>query len=111
VCTDPLYTLTEISDACGISISSVRDISAERTHKWLFTSKYNEFLVAKALRNSNKRSAKAQGITYPTILSPEGTEYEVTNVTKFSQEHGLSRSALGRVLTGWGSKHKGWKLK
>lgn len=41
-------------------------------------------------------------------ISPNGTAFEVTNLTKFCKLHGLDRTCMTRVSVGQTCKHKGW---
>ena len=36
--------------------------------------------------------------------------FVVDNISKFAKEHSLNAGALGEVLRGLSSQHKGWKL-
>lgn len=45
------------------------------------------------------------------IVAPDGTEYLVTGVKKFCQEHNLDISSLMRVAKGTYRQHKGWIAK
>jgi hypothetical protein len=58
----------------------------------------------------NKFCAKAQGIEYPPILSPEGIVYTIDNLSEFCRVYNLQTSNLRKVLNGARISHKGWVL-
>jgi group I intron endonuclease len=49
------------------------------------------------------------GITY-YLVAPDGTEYIVTNLTKFCQEHGLNKSSIKKLFNGPNRvrQYRGW---
>lgn len=56
-------------------------------------------------------TAKAKGINYPDILSPDSiVVYSVENVQEFARNHGISKSSLHRILTKQTKSCKGWRL-
>lgn len=110
----PELTQLDISNKLGVSINIVNGISCGDTHKWLETKFKEEYIILlsnKSIRRKLRMGANYQGIYYPTIISPEGIEYEVSNIRGFAREHGLNYSALGKVLRKSGKTHKGWRLK
>jgi len=106
-----------IADSTGVSLSTVRHISNSESHTWLaaeFPEKYSILETLKGTaRQSYANSAKAKGINYPTIISPEGIEYNIINIASFSREHDLDASAMSKILRKAPryKSHKGWKLK
>jgi hypothetical protein len=44
------------------------------------------------------------------IIDPDGNRHVVMNVRDFARQHGLTCTALGRVLRGLVRQHKGWHL-
>ena len=48
---------------------------------------------------------------YPNLISPEGVEYEVTNMAQFARDHGLTECSVGKLIRGGMKSHKGYKVK
>jgi hypothetical protein len=44
-----------------------------------------------------------------TLISPEGNEIKVKNLTKFARDNNLSINCLNHVVSGRNKSHKGWK--
>jgi group I intron endonuclease len=112
----PDLTHSQITEITGIGRSVICDISIGNTHKWLekeFPDKYKTLQNLKGNRRKNRRHALSRGISYPTIISPEGVEYNITSIRGFAREHDLNPNALGMVLrqSNGAASHKGWKLK
>lgn len=104
----PEKSFENISKDTGISIETIRSISRGGNHKWLkseYPEEYNKLEQLKGTRHT----AKAKGIIYPEILSPEGIKYIVTNLSKFARDHKMSRSKLGDFLHYKSYPYKGWK--
>jgi hypothetical protein len=92
----------------GIDYSTLKNIANGTSHKWLankIPEKYFKVLAHKGKRTINTSLNK--GIKY-TIQSPESTIYNVTNIAEFARQHSLNAGALGEVLRGNASQHKGW---
>lgn len=103
----------DIAEITGVSYGTINMIAHGGNHKWLskiFPDKYKILLSKIGTRKGNCKSAKSQGIEYPTILSPEKLEYSISNAREFARLHNLDQSALLRVLKGVAKSHKGWKL-
>jgi hypothetical protein len=107
----------DIEKETGVSISTVRHIANLEAHTWLSIKYPEEYALLKSykgkIRQQNTNSASQRGISYPTIISPEGLEYEVSNAADFARKHGLDSSTLVKVLKRRPKyiSHKGWKLK
>lgn len=43
------------------------------------------------------------------IISPDGKEFRLTNLTQFCKEHGLQQTKMSAVAKGQRTHHKGWK--
>lgn len=115
---DSNVTFGEIEINTGVSVSTIRHIANLESHSWLKEKYPKEYLILETIKNSKvrrmgKNTAISRNIIYPTILSPEGVEYTVTNVAEFSRIHNLDSSGLAKVLKRRPqySSHKGWKLK
>ncbi len=112
------YSHKEITNITGISRGALSDISRGATHVWLkddFPEDYVKLISKKGVRRSDSINrvlgAEARGIVYPTIISPEGIEYNVKALRQFCREHNLNHGPVGTILRqGWG-QHKGWKVK
>lgn len=102
--------LKYISDLTKVHISTVKCISRGAGHTWLedkYPKEYSKLISLKGTREIN--SVRTIGRQYPPLISPDGKVFTVTNITKFAEEHGLNRGAIGEVLRGNTAKHKGWK--
>lgn len=103
----------EVSEITGVPFSSIKHIADGSIHVWLkdkYPTRYIELMSKKGRRNGYNRSIASKGITYPAIISPEGDEYFVENISKFAREHNLKDEALGNVLKGNNLSTKGWYL-
>lgn len=106
----------DIEEKTGVSLSTVRHIANLESHTWLaikYPEKYELLKSYKGLaRQQATNSAASRGIEYPSIVSPSGIEYTVTNVTAFARVHNLDPSSLTKVLNRRPkyNSHKGWKL-
>lgn len=109
-------TYKYIESVTGVSLSTIRHIANQEAHSWLkhkYPSEYLQLENLKSKRSFGKNTAKDRGVIYPTIVSPVGEEYTITNVAGFAKEHNLDNSCLAKVLKKRPkyNSHKGWKLK
>lgn len=82
--------------------------------KWLleyYPLEYQEVLALLGNRQVGGKSAKQQGIIYPTILSPDLIHFNVENVREFAKLHGLDYSDLNNTLNMKVASVKGWIIK
>lgn len=109
---------SDIQTYTGVPSDTTSNISSLVSHIWLkeeYPQKYL-LLVSKWGNRSNytvvsdKLSAKAKGIVYPSIRSPEGIIHTIDNAYKFAKERGLAPNHFQEVLNGHRKSHKGWKL-
>jgi group I intron endonuclease len=117
--------LKEVSNLTNIPISTVYSLSTGKSHQWLREELPDWWLKIqnnKSIREKLDRlkkaefcksnlSAKAQGIIYPIILSPNNIEHRVDCVQEFARNHSISKSSLHRILTKQVKSCKGWRLK
>ena len=65
-----------------------------------------------AALSADDRARRLMSKTSPreawVCTAPDGTAYEVFNLTAFCQEHGLNRSCMGGVAHGRQAHHRGW---
>ncbi len=109
----PELSLIEISKKVGVHYDTIKSIATGSNHKWLkseFPDKYSLLMSYKGTRRSASHSAKARGLVYPLIRSPEGVEYQVDNIKAFAREHSLNDAHLGAVLRGKEKQHKKWVI-
>lgn len=100
-----------ISESTGVEISTIRDISKGKSHKWLAKIYPEEYELLNSLKYTRTyNSAEHKGIIYPEIKDYAGNIYFVKNVSSFAKEHGLNKSHLCGVLNGKRKTHKGWHL-
>lgn len=100
--------LKQISNNLGIHYSTVKNVSNGTSHKWLedvMPDKYKVIISNKGKRAINTSADK--GVKYK-VVSPAGTVYSISNISAFAREHYLNSGALGEVVRGATSQHKGW---
>ena len=111
-------TFSDIEKETSIPLATVANIALLISHYWLkeeYPDKYEILVLKKNNRNnygavSDKLSAKAKGIIYPPIRSPEGEVYSIDNAYKFAKLNNLAPNHFQEVLNGHRKSHKGWKL-
>lgn len=115
---DTDLTYNDISNITKVPVATVGTISTQLQHTWLseeFPDRYDILTQKRGNRDSrhvvsDKLSAKARGIIYPNIMSPEGVVYTIDNAYKFAKERSLAPNHFQEVLNGHRKSHKGWKL-
>ena len=110
---DTDLSLREVATKLGVKLEIVKHISSLSAHGWLeevLPEKYSK-IREKYLSGIRNNSAESKGIMYPTLVSPEGVEYVVTNIHAFCREHNLQPQNLHKVLTYQRKIHKGWICK
>jgi group I intron endonuclease len=110
---DAKHTAKYISKVTGVSEHVIKHISKGENNSWIQEEHpdiWEKILSLKNTRKSTTNSAKAMGIQYPKIQSPEGVIHIVDNINAFAREHCLAASALYNVLKGIRKTHKKWKL-
>lgn len=101
----------DIAENTKVDISTVRDISKGKSHRWLATEYTDDYQVLLNMIHTRVyNTAEYKGITYPRILSPDNIAYNITNISDFAREHKLNKSHLCGVLNKLRKTHKGWKL-
>ena len=115
---DKSTLFSQIECFTGVSISTIRHIANLEAHSWLKDKYPNEYKILADIKTTKSRqvgknTAKHRGIEYPALLSPEGVEYNVTNIAEFCRQHNLDSSSIAKVLKKRPKyiSHKGWKLK
>lgn len=113
-------TNIEVSEITEVASSSVSLLSRVESHPWVwqeFPDKKEKMLqlLPNRLINgrkvvSDKLSAKSKGISYPSIMDPEGVLYVIDNAYSFAKSRGLAPNHFQEVLNGHRKSHKGWKL-
>lgn len=109
------FSIKDVSAELGMSSSVLLSIRKCENHKWLkdvCPEEYAKLLERK--RNYSafaENTAKARGIQYPTLISPDGKSYEVHSLRAFAREHNLASSNLEVLLNGKGYSLKGWTVK
>lgn len=101
----------DISESTKVEVSTIRDISKGKSHKWLSKIYPDDYISMLSMINTRTyNTAEYLNIEYPTIVSPEGYTFNITNVSKFARQYGLNKSHLCGVLNKLRKTHKGWKL-
>lgn len=108
---DTNYSHSKISTITNISINVIKKISSLSSHRYLEALYPEDYAILVEKSEYRDNSAASKGIVYPTIISPDNIEYNVTNIHQFAKEHGLQYQNLHKVLTGSRKTHKGWKVK
>ena len=116
----PDIPIKDIPHHTGVSISVIKDISCGNRHLWLkeeYPSEYQKLVDNKKIRElhsltnlTTKFQFKRKLETYPKLVSPEGLEYQVDNLTEFAKLYNLQVGNLSSVLNGRRKTHKGWRL-
>lgn len=103
-------TNKQLAALAKIPVHVIEAILSGRQHLWL--SNYFDIVYTNVLLQNKGRvySAERQGIEYPKIVSPEGIEYTITNLSEFSREHNINKSSLCQVLHGQRKTCNKWKL-
>lgn len=101
---------SRVSNYTGVSVDTIKHISRLDSHGYLEGLDPEAYAIVKSKHNNRDNSAATKGISYPEIVSPDGLVFNVTNVHKFAEEHGLQYQNLHKVLIGKRISHKGWKL-
>lgn len=100
-----------ISEITGVELSTIRDISKGKSHKWLAELYPEEYELLSSLKYTRVyNTAEHKGITYPPIKNSEGSVFLIKNISSFAKEHGLNKSHLCGVLNGKRKSHLGWQL-
>lgn len=111
---NPTMSLKDVTSLCNVSYSTVSNIATGARHVWLsmeYPEKYALMLSLVDSRNGYSHTAKARGIIYPPIISPEGIIYaQIDNVSKFAREQHINNSNLSEVLKGKRKTCQGWRL-
>ena len=117
-------SIKDISKIAEVPAHTIYNIVNGTQHQWIveeFSELWKKAHMNKLIRleldnrkraeyQKSNRSAKARGIAYPPILSPNNTLYTVECVQEFARVHGISKSSLHRILTRQVSSCKGWRL-
>lgn len=111
--TDPLNRAKDISKITGVSITSIQDIASLKAHTWIEKidpDTYQKLVALKGTRK-NPKGIAARGIIYPPVQSPDGKVYtNITNLSKFCEEHGLCRPNFRKLLLGKINNSLGWRV-
>jgi hypothetical protein len=121
---DYTLTLLKVSELTNISYATIKKIAQGVQHRWIgekYPEIWNTLQSVREQRNSyrhsnhgatvkNLFSAKAQGITYPKVISPEGKIYEIENLSEFCRQNDLQRANMRKMFKGTRNSHKGWFL-
>lgn len=108
--TDPNLTIKDISSITNVAFRTIESIAYKKRHFWLeeeFPEEYKIATETKRFSISQERRFK----TSVVLISPEGVEYTVTNLSKFAKEHNLNKGHICAVARGAEHSHKNWKRK
>lgn len=110
------YTQMQISKKTKVPKPTIAKIACGNSHIWLaeqYPEQYAKMKTNNTLRLKNNR-AGGKFRTYPTLIDPDGKEWEVTNVSQFCRDHYLLKegdSGIGQLMLGIKKQYKGFRLK
>lgn len=110
----PEYTKNDIAKISEATLQEVDALWVAKSFKWLediYPEQYLKVQELRGVRQSGGRTAEQQGIIYPTILSPEFIEYNVTNAKAFAREYMLDTADFSNMLNFKVASVKGWIIK
>lgn len=107
----PAYTTYEIEYYTGVDSSVVENISSCKAHTWLKKEFPQEYSILEYLNSLGRNSQYVRSGKYHIVVSPEGQQYPVLNVSAFAKEHSLTQSDLQAVISGKRITTKGWYMK
>lgn len=105
-------TRAKISEITGIPIGYITSISTLKRHSWLadeFPEKISLLEQSNVARFRASNDPLTKGLTVRYIVkSPDGLDYEITNIAEFSRKHKLNSSWLCQLVNQKTPQHKGW---
>jgi group I intron endonuclease len=107
------HSTDEISQLTGVLKDSIISILSGKSHLWLketYPYVYNRMLSIRHIRNV-EASIKGKLVHSVILISPEGKEVPVNNITAFAKANNLDQACLSKVVNKDRKTHKGWKLK
>lgn len=113
----PELKFIRVSEITGVSYSTIANIASGSGHTWLRDkdpANYSIMLSRKGLRNSGRETntLASKGRPLPIVISPDGTEYTISNLRRFAKEHGIPQTTLGNIVYERTlNSSSGWKLK
>ncbi len=121
---NPELSYNQIYELTQVSVSTLSNLVQKSVHVWLIEEfpdlalSIDSVNIIRKNNNNLKRAeyckthntAKAKGIHYPDIVSPDNILYSVENVQEFARNHSISKSSLHRILTRETKSCKGWRL-
>lgn len=106
----PIKVLEEVSKTTGVSIAIVSNISNGTSHMWLKEKYPDEYSTLESIRNTGRRSKYSTTGVSNILVSPEGVQVTINNISEFSKQYGLLQPKVSDVLNGLRKTHKGWHL-
>lgn len=107
---NPSLTIKEISDISNVAFRTVESIAYRKRHFWLEEEFPQEYKIATSIKRFSI-SQERRFNTNVILISPDGTEYLVNNLSKFAKEHNLNKGHICAVARGDERSHKNWKRK
>jgi hypothetical protein len=111
--TNPENKAIYISTITGVSVENIQSIASLKVHSWIEKEDpetYKKLVDLKGKRK-NPKGIAARGIVYPSVMSPDGTVYtNIENLSRFCEEHGLTRPNFRKLLLGKIKSSLGWRL-
>lgn len=108
--TDQDQTFKAISEKTQVDISTIRDISKGKAHRWLKNIVPEEYTYAMSLKCSRPSSnaLKYKVKTVPKMYHSIHGTYEIDNISEFCRIYNLNKSHISGVLSGKRKSHLGW---
>jgi hypothetical protein len=100
-------SLKDIAKELDVTIKVVEHISCGEAHQYL-----EELIPTEYASMISKKGTRVNSRTfiYPKLINITGKIFNVDNLGKFAQEHGLDPSTLSKLYKGVAKSHKGWKV-
>jgi hypothetical protein len=111
-------TQADISRRLGVPKPTIAKLACGNSHLWLlekYPQQYSKMIQSNASRSTVNRKGGLRGKVYPTIVGPDGVEYNITNVKGFCRNHPQLNvsgyTGLAQVMSGSKAQHMGFRLK
>ena len=108
--TDESLTIKNVSSITEISENILQSIIYGKRHSWLAEECPEQYKKATSINRCSIAQQKRFN-TNVTLISPEGIEYTINNLSSFCKKHGLNKGHICAVARGSEKQYKKWKRK
>lgn len=108
--TDDSLTIKDISRISGVTEHTLQGILYGKRHAWLAEERPEQYKKARSI-NRCSISQQKRFNTDVILISPEGVEYRINNLSAFCKKHGLNKGHICAVARGSEKQYKKWKKK